>query len=265
MVAKLLKTSMESRPLSTNCLLYGSLAGLAEFSQQALTATVKLADEKVIVRAEHSIDTWQLMTRSISMFCGICGICFLAFVMVRRHLVIIIFKYFVSFRRTWNITPRLWATTQSSEEESSLPSFTSGTNGLIESSQVNILTSDELVLFNGFFCRNHRQDHPQESGAGYLGVCRALLHCILCEPQPPLWCSTPGIFIWTKTEITSNNFHNYSVLAACSDVEFSVRHFSFNLENYILFVLDSSLQNTESCIWQDAPSLSLIYWHFLRN
>ena len=44
-VVKLLRTSMDSRPLSTNCLLYGSLAGLAEFSQQALT--VKLADEKV--------------------------------------------------------------------------------------------------------------------------------------------------------------------------------------------------------------------------
>ena len=44
-VVKLLRTSMDSRPLSTNCLLYGSLAGLAEFSQQALT--LKLADEKV--------------------------------------------------------------------------------------------------------------------------------------------------------------------------------------------------------------------------
>ena len=44
-VVKLLRTSMNSRPLSTNCLLYGSLAGLAEFSQQALT--LKLADEKV--------------------------------------------------------------------------------------------------------------------------------------------------------------------------------------------------------------------------
>ena len=54
MVAKLLKTSMASRPLSTNCLLYGSLAGLAELSQQALT--VKLADEKVIVRAGRHCD-----------------------------------------------------------------------------------------------------------------------------------------------------------------------------------------------------------------
>ena len=37
MVVKLLKTSMASRPLSTNCVMFGGLAGLAEFSQQALT------------------------------------------------------------------------------------------------------------------------------------------------------------------------------------------------------------------------------------
>jgi len=41
MVVKLLRTSLTSRPLSTNCILFGGLAGLAEFSQQAISNSKK--------------------------------------------------------------------------------------------------------------------------------------------------------------------------------------------------------------------------------
>merc|ERR1711990_1306742 len=45
-MGKLLETSLTKRPLSTNCLLFGSLSGLAEFSQQ--TVIRKLSKDSTV-------------------------------------------------------------------------------------------------------------------------------------------------------------------------------------------------------------------------
>ena len=146
------------------------------------------------------------MTRSTSIFYGrdlwdlFCS---------RRHLVNIIFEYFVLSRRRWNITPRLWATTQSSEGESSLRSFTSGTNGLIESFQVNILTSDELVLVNGFPLQE------QQAGSSS-GKWRWISRCLLClTTLHSMWASTSYLVLNSRNlwvNWNRNYFQQFSQL-----------------------------------------------------